>query len=584
VKSVPRFPPDPLRPVARVQRSRQRFTLGTALVGLADVAGAVIPPSHRHLSVLLELVPLVVAQGAAVLVALDGLVLLALSWGLRRGQRQAWALSCVALAIGTVLHLARGLDAVQAGLSLALMVALLARRRAFGAPVDRRTSLSVALAALGGLAATVMFVTASVEAFLALDRDGRAALPVHVVLVGVVEGMAGVRSTAFSPRMERFLSPTLLGVGLTLAVVAVLAVSRPLVDHRRVPGRGSHALARRLVNEHGGGTLDYFALRHDKWHYITGNTLVTYAVLNGVCLVSPDPIGPATERDQAWAAFCRYADSKGWTVAVLAAASPWLSTYRSGGMHAFYVGDEAIVDVADFTLSGGHNKGLRQAVQRVRRHGYRVTFHDPRHLEPSLGAAVQALTGASRRGHCERGFSMTLGRLMDPDDDRLLLAVAHAPDGTPVAFCQFVPAPSIGGYSLDVMRRDGGSHPNGLIDCLLVSTIEHIRADGMQALSLNFAAMRAFVSGERGEHATARATGWVLRRFAKAMQVESLWRFNAKFDPRWSARYLAVGSVMHLPAVALAIARAESLWELPLLGRYLTRNVPPPPRDRLEAA
>ena len=38
----------------------------------------------------------------------------------------------------------------------------------------------------------------------------------------------------------------------------------------------------------------------------------------------------------------------------------------------------------------------------------------------------------------------------------LLLAVAFGPDG-PAAFCQFVPAPGINGYSLDVTPRADGS-------------------------------------------------------------------------------------------------------------------------------
>ena len=51
----------------------------------------------------------------------------------------------------------------------------------------------------------------------------------------------------------------------------------------------------------------------------------------------------------------------------------------------------------------------------------------------------------------------------------------------PVAFCQYVPAPGIAGYSLDLMRRDDGEHPNGLIDFVVVDTIEHLRDDGTGA-------------------------------------------------------------------------------------------------------
>ena len=70
---------------------------------------------------------------------------------------------------------------------------------------------------------------------------------------------------------------------------------------------------------------------------------------------------------------------------------------------------------------------------------------------------------------------MVLGRIFDPRDEGLILCVVTGPDGAPAAMCQFVPARGIGGYSLDLMRRDRGEHPNGLIDFALVSTIEHLR-------------------------------------------------------------------------------------------------------------
>ena len=61
----------------------------------------------------------------------------------------------------------------------------------------------------------------------------------------------------------------------------------------------------------------------------------------------------------------------------------------------------------------------------------------------------------------------------------------------------------------------------------------------------------------------------MLRRMSSSMQIESLWRFNAKYDPDWQPRYAVYQSPEQAPAVAVAIARAESFWELPLIGRFL---------------
>ena len=78
---------------------------------------------------------------------------------------------------------------------------------------------------------------------------------------------------------------------------------------------------------------------------------------------------------------------------------------------------------------------------------------------------------------------MMLGRLFDPRDTGLLLTLVEGPDGTPVAMCQFVPSPAIGGFSLDLMRRDPGEPPNGLLDFALCSTITHLEELGMKGLS-----------------------------------------------------------------------------------------------------
>jgi lysylphosphatidylglycerol synthetase-like protein (DUF2156 family) len=293
-----------------------------------------------------------------------------------------------------------------------------------------------------------------------------------------------------------------------------------------------------------------------------------------VCLVSPDPVGPPWERDESWAAFRRFADDHGWSVAVLGTGDTWLPIYRASGMHDLYVGDEAVVDVNRFALEGGRHKSLRQAVNRVAKHGYTVTFHDPARADEALRAQVREVMSASRRGDVERGFSMTLGRLFDPADHGLLLAVCWGPDGAPAAFCQYVPAPGIDGFSLDLMRRDAGEHPNGLLDFVVVETIRHLRDRGLRRLSLNFATMRGVLAGEVGAGLVTRVERWALRRMSGSMQIESLWRFNAKFDPEWASRHVVYDAPEHIVPVAFAIARAESFWELPVIGRFLVPDEP----------
>ncbi|HEX9530938.1 MAG TPA: phosphatidylglycerol lysyltransferase domain-containing protein, partial [Acidimicrobiales bacterium] len=523
-------------------------------------------PLRERLDAVLHVVPLGVPETASALVTLAGLGLVLLAWGIRRGQRHAWTVSVGLLAWTVVLHIVKGADLEEAGLA-AMVAAFLVRNRAsFRAATDRpsqrRAVLAVAFGGLGvvGLATGVVEVVTATR-----GRGGRIAL--GRAAESVTERMIGIRHVGLPHRLDLFVTPSMEALAAGLAAIVAWLALRPVVARRHADADTGLAKAREIVAGYGQGTLDFFALRTDKRYFFNGSSLVAYAVYGGVCLVSPDPIGPESERDQVWKAFREFADSHGWTLAVLGASEDWLPTYRASGMHDLYVGDEGVVDVGRFSLEGGKHKGLRQAVNRIAKYGYTISFHDPCAMAAPAREQLRAVMTKSRQGEVERGFSMTLGRVFDPEDRGLLLAVAHDPSGEAVAFCQYVPANGIDGYSLDLMRRDEGPHPNGLIDFVVVRTIEHLRALGKRGLGLNFATMRAVLAGEAGDSLTQRVERWLLKRMSGSMQIESLWRFNAKYDPAWQPRYAVYDSPEHMVTVAMAIARAESFWELPLIGR-----------------
>ncbi|MER3452331.1 MAG: hypothetical protein C4344_01115, partial [Acidimicrobiia bacterium] len=401
-------------------------------------------------------------------------------------------------------------------------------------------------------------------------------LPVPTALVAVLARLVGVSAVPLPDHLDDFLTPVLATVGTAVFVIAAWLAFRPVVTRRR-HDRTALERARSIVSRYGTDTLSWFALRDDKQFFFHKSSVVAYGVFGGVCLVSPDPVGPPEDRAETWAAFRHFADEQGWALAVLGASQDWLPVYRASGMREIYIGDEAVVDCTRFSLEGGRFKALRQAVNRVARYGYRAEFFDPATLDPQLASQLRALASSARRGGVERGFSMTLGRLFDPADTGLLLVVVFAPDGRPVAFCQYVPAPGIEGWSLDVMRRDRGEHPNGLLDFAVVETIRWIRDHGGRGLALNFATMRAVLAGETDGTVATRAQRWLLRRLSESMQIESLWRYNAKFDPDWRPRYALYDARDRIVPAALAVARAESFWELPLVGRFFRPTPPQPP-------
>ena len=560
----------------RVRRIRRLAAVSLFVAGAIDLLSSVTTPLREHLHLVAQYLPVSVVQAAGALTAIAGIGMIMLSRGILRGQRRSWLVAVTLLVASLVLHLLHAADVITLVVCAGVLALLIVQRERFRAETEPATLVTaLVILAVGGVVATL-------GGFVGVEVAGRVhhhPLPdwPHVLL-GSAERLVGVQWVVFPKTIDRYASISLLAVGISLILVALYLLTRPVVDRRLSSGRAAigrraaELRARDIVRRHGTGTLDYFALRDDKQWFFHRDSLVAYAVLGGVCLVSPDPIGPFSERAHVWDSFRRYVDRNGWSLGVMGAGEEWLPTYQASGMRFLYIGDEAVVDPREFSLQGGKMKGLRQAVNRVARYGYTVRFLDPAHLDPADAARMAELMAKSRRGEQERGFSMMLGRLFDRRDTGLLLTLVEGPDGTPVAMCQFVPSPAIGGYSLDLMRRDPGDHPNGLLDFALCSTIDRLKEMGMKGLSLNFAALRSVLEGETGDGVTQRVERWALRRLSGVLQIETLWRFNAKYEPRWLPRYIVFDSAEQFVPVVVQIMRAESLTEVPVIGRLLTTS------------
>jgi lysylphosphatidylglycerol synthetase-like protein (DUF2156 family)/UDP-2,3-diacylglucosamine pyrophosphatase LpxH len=524
-----------------VRRRRVRRVAAALLVvaGLLNIVFALVwsvPASvERWLPVGLH--PL---SGTAAIVG--GLALTGLARGVRYGFRGAWLAALVVLLASTIDRLVQGHGLEGSIIACVFGLWLVAEHQHFNvspAGVARFVGWLIA----GGLAAV------AIAAFIAA-----------VFIKGHHESIDAI----------------LLAV-LGVLVMATL-VALPGRETRRTGAarRETFARTRATIDRFGGGTLDYFALRDDKSWFFTGRTVVSYSVINGVMLVSPDPIGPVEERASAWLDTMDFCESHGWHPSVLAASDAWLPIYRASGLVDHYIGDEAVVDCPGFSLKGKEMKSLRGAYNRMKKGGFRVDVLDPLEASNDLRRALLELMTETRQGEVERGYSMTLSRMFDARDTGLLLAVCFDAEGRPVAFNQYVPALQVKGYSLDVMRRTANPDaPNGLTDFVIIETIAWMTEHGFRGLGLNFATMREIVADE-----TSRGGPWmhmeksVLHHFSDTMQIESLWRFNKKYDPAWVPRYAVTGAFLRIAGTGLAIARAEAVTELPVVGHLLHSREP----------
>ncbi|GAA2734914.1 phosphatidylglycerol lysyltransferase domain-containing protein [Pedococcus aerophilus] len=538
----------------------------TYLVGAVDLVTGLLHTWRVRLEGLTELLPGALSDAAAAATVVAGVFLLVLGHGLKRRKRRAWRAAVVLLAVSVVLHALKTEPAAAAvaAVGLVLLVAQRGEFQALGDPTTRWRAVRafVVLLVVSVAAGTLVLWLNRRELVGGFPGAGELARELVLGFVGADGPLSFTRD-----RSADVVGSLLLGLGLmTLLAPAYLALRTP--EPRPELTDDDEARLRVLMARHG-DSLAYFNTRRDKsvvWSE-SGKAAIAYRVVSGVMLASGDPVGDPEAWPGAIAAFVARARDHAWTPAVLgcseAAGTTWV---RQTGMSALELGDEAVVDASTFSLAGRPMRNVRQMVSRIDRAGYVVEVSRVRDVDPGLRRLAMADAAAWRSSDTERGFSMALGRLLD-DADPDCVFVAARQDGVVRAFLQFVPW-GADGMSLDVMRRDSTAD-GGVNELMIVRALEAAPALGIGRVSLNFAAFRSAL--ERGEKLGAgpvlRAWRSVLVFASRWLQIESLYRFNAKFQPGWQPRFLLYPAASDLPRVSLAALEAEAFLTWPKLGR-----------------
>ncbi|MEU6445815.1 phosphatidylglycerol lysyltransferase domain-containing protein [Streptomyces sp. NPDC048232] len=555
-----------------------------ALVGLLDIAAGVFPRfRHSRMHALAEVLPGSFGPFAAALSLSAGVLLLLLAHGLKRRKRRAWRAAVALLPVGAVAQFGYRHSFLGVLISLALLAPLLRHRDQFAALPDPRSRwralANFVLMGAGSLALGLLIVNAHPHRMI-----GAPSLADRIT--HVLYGLFGVEGPVdYAGNTSWTVAFSLGALGLLTAVTTIYLAFRPEHPAARLTEEDESRL-RALLARHGGrDSLGHFALRRDKAVVFSpsGKAAVTYRVVSGVMLASGDPIGDVEAWPGAIERFMDEARAHSWTPAVMGCSETGGEVWtRETGLDALELGDEAVVDVPDFSLAGRAMRNVRQMVKRIERAGYETRVRRVADLPDAELDRVRRAADAWRGTDTERGFSMALGRVGDPADGDCLIATAHKQDAEPgeygdlKAVLHFVPWGS-DGVSLDLMRRDRAADP-GMNELLIVAALQAAPKLGIARVSLNFAMFRAALArGEKiGAGPVLRAWRGLLVFLSRWFQIESLYKFNAKFRPRWEPRFVVYRSSSDLPRIGFAAMQAEGFVTLtPPLPPSLRRRTRP---------
>jgi len=510
------------------------------------------PEPHDILSYLL--VPFGIYHLSRVLTLVSGLLLMYLSFNLVQRKRAAWLITLGISVLLTGIHLLHRSSlflAIAPG-SMVLLLVLFRERFTVRSEISSIRQ-GVALAILCLLAALVY---GTLGFWLLHKRDFGIQFSIAQSVLRTLREFAliGNGDLVTHTNYARFFLASLDGLGIIAGILAAYSLFRPLT-YQFVIRPQEREKARRILERHSRSPDDYFKLWPEKSYFFSasGKSFVAFKVEFGVAISVGDPSGPLQEMEGITRSFMRFCNDNGWVVVFMQTNPETLPVYKKLGLRIFRIGEEAIINIAQFSSRTVRAKRFRYIFRRFGVEGYKVSKHDPPHPQKLLNELYEVSNDwLTLSGKKEHGFA--LGYFDRGYINETVIYTLDHPSEAIVAFVNMVPSFTKKEATVDLMRHRTTMQP-GAMDYLFAQLLLKLKSEGWKTFNLGVAPLQGL--GPRSDAKfEERLAKQLASFFGYGFSYGGLSEYKKKFEPNLVGSYLAYsGGAANLIKIGVAISR-----------------------------
>jgi phosphatidylglycerol lysyltransferase len=514
----------------------QFYSLLLLLAGAILLVSGSIPSNTGAMHWLRDSVPLAVVELSHLSGSLAGLLLIFLARGIWLRIDAAWYGSLLLLVVGILTSLMKGFDWREAWILSLILLLLVPSKSHF----QRHSSLLRMTFSGYWLLIASMVLAFSVWLGFFAHRD----VPYDHELWW---------QFSYDAHAPRFLRATLLTAVIIIcywlsrlfSIVPPSALQKPTTAELD----NAHQLAAASNDCQG-----YLALLGDK--YLLWNpahsAFIMFATTSKFWIAMGDPIGDPQAFEELLWDFREQADQHGASIVFYQISDQELPVYLDLGLSLFKLGEEARVDLSDFSLRGKQRDAQRSAINKFGKLNYSFEILSSEAVQQALPELKRISDNwlQSKNSH-EKGFS--LGYFDEAYLSRTAIAVIKDESGQIKAFANLWQTDNHTEVSIDLMRYDQDS-PKGIMDYLFAELLLWAKAENYQWLSLGMAPLAGL---ERRPLAPLwhKIGNVIFDLGGEFYNFEGLYDYKAKFNPSWHPKYLAAPAGISVPMILMTVAR-----------------------------
>ena len=517
------------------------------LLGVINILSAVTPPVASRIRLLRQYLPMQLIHASNLLVLIMGLLLLVTATLLVRGLKNAWLIAMFVAVLSLVTHLTKALDWEESTLSFFTIIILLITYKQY------RLKSNPKLMQVGIITAVVVFtgvVVFETIGFYFLEAK-------HFAIDFNLKQSIGFSINSFLLLSNEKLHPLTRFGKEFLAFVNILSAAawifffytliRPYIKYSRNSFNAVHQ-AQLLLARYGNNAIDYFKTNDDKLLFFNEDEegFIAYRIANGFAIVLDEPVCAEENKISMLHAFNIKCRSMGLKTAFYRIDEESLYYFAAQKMKKVLIGQEAVMDIQQFSLEGKDKKALRNSLNSLAKKGYSVNIHSTP-LAPAFISQLKAVSDEWLNAFNKKEAGFSQGYFSQKTICSQDVVVVSNAENIVVAFLNIIPDYTALGYTYDMIRKTADA-PAGCMDALIIKTIEYGKEKKLVWLNLGLVPL----SGITDPGSTAeRMVKFAYEKVKLFNNYQGLRIFKEKYATKWLNKYLLYESdfdLMLLPA------------------------------------
>jgi phosphatidylglycerol lysyltransferase len=504
-------------------------------LGILNIVSVLTPAVSERLIRLSEFLPVQVIHASNYLVMAAGLFLLVTAAFMLKGLRTAWWFAVILSSLSFIGHITKAIDYEEAVVALVVLAVLIVTRRKYYIRSNPRLRNL-------GLQASLLFTAAvllyGIIGFNFLDKKHfnidfnifqsvRFTLQ-NYFLIGSNELIPA------DPFAKHFLYSINISGFLSIAFL-IYTLVRAYKPQKNVSAE-ELVLANDLLKSSGNSSLDYFKKYSDKLIFFSESrkAFAAYRISGNFAVVLENPVSENIEEMQKCISeFDTYCYENGIKSIYYRVPEVSLEVYHKLHKKDLFLGQEAVVDLAKFTLSGADKKSLRNSINKTKEQGYKATIYSP----PVKDGIIQKIKSVSDEWLSDTGrkeiiFSQGMFA-WEELKQQTIITVENAEEKI-IAFLNIIPDYAKGEATYDLMRKTKDA-PNGVMDFIMIELFNYLKSQNFSYINLGFAP----ISGMNDPHTfTERSMKFAYEKIKSFSHFKGMREYKEKFEPAWYNKYL----------------------------------------------